>query len=328
MKVNLSIFNSNSASAFVARAILFLLLFLMLDQGAGALLGLLYKKAPHGANWTKVNWLLEERFDVVIFGSSRAFRHYVPHIIEEKLGLSVFNAGQNGQYMCYAYALEQLMFQRHTPKIIVLDVTPNFIVRMGNPSEEFERLSSLSPFISNDYVRQLVTRDKFFEKMKYVSRTYRYNSKILSILDNIRLGPGKVDNGFEPVGDVRFHARNGFLIDAINTIKVDSFKLDLLREFVHSAQEKNVKVVAVFSPVAGTLNDPTLEVIKLYDKIFHSLNVPFYNFARVDSHICGDKNFFMDFIHLDQTGAEEFSMDFAAALAERDNPGISHLNRN
>jgi len=319
MKVNLSIFNSKSAGAFVARAMLFFLLFVMLDRSAGAILGLLYKKAPHGSNWTKVNWLLEERFDIVIFGSSRAFRHYVPHIIEEKTGLSAFNAGQNGQYMIYAYALEQLMLQRYTPKIIVLDVTPNFIVRLPHPSEEFARLSSLSPFISNKQVRRLITGDRIFESLKYSSRTYRYNSKVLSILDNIRIGPGNVDNGFELVGDVRFHPRNGFLSDTMKKMEIDSFKVGLLRDFVCSAQQRDVTVYAVFSPVAGTISARTKEVIRLYQNYFQSLHVPFSNFAQDGSKICSNKNLFMDFIHLDQTGAEVFSKHVARILVRRNN---------
>ena len=318
MYVNFSIFNSNSTGALVAIAILFLLLYLMLNQGAGALVGLLHNKATNGANWTKVNWLLEERFDVVIFGSSRAFRHYVPHIIEEKMGMSVFNAGQNGQYICYAYALEQLMLERYAPKIIVLDVTPNFIVHLPNSIEEAERLASLSPFISNKTVRQLVTHDKFFENLKFSSRTFRYNSKLLSILDNIRIGPGKVDNGFELVGDVNFHARNGFLTDAIKSMELDSFRVNLLREFVCSAQNRGVAVYAVFSPVAAATSPRTDEIIGFYQNTFHSLHVPFYNFAQNGLQIGDDKNYFMDFIHLDQTGAEEFSREFAKILSQAD----------
>jgi len=320
MKVNLSIFNSSPVFAFVCRALFFIAIFLALDWSTGTTLDWLYKKAPHGSNWTKVNWLLEDQFDVVIFGSSRAFRHYIPSIISEETGMRVFNAGQNGQYLRYAYALEQLMLIKHAPQVIVLDVVPNFIVKLPNPKEEDDRLAVLSPYIDNKHVKEMLTRGMFFEELKYCSKTFRYNSKVLTILDNIRVGPGVVDNGFVPLGAIRFHERNPFLTDLLKEVEIDTTKIELLHRFVDAAKSRGILVVAVFSPVVGQLSERSKSIVAEYQEQFNLLNVPFFNFAD-DSLLCNDYTNFMDYIHLDQIGAERFSRKFSAALLEilRDN---------
>jgi len=145
MKASLSIFSSNRSTLFIAKVVFFFLLLVGVDWLVGAAIEQLYRRAPHGTNWTKENWLLDDQFDVVIFGSSRAFRHYVPHVISEKTGRSVFNAGQNGQYLLYSYALEQLVLERYSPKLIVLDVLPSFIVKVKNPDEEFDETEFTYP---------------------------------------------------------------------------------------------------------------------------------------------------------------------------------------
>ena len=39
---------------------------------------------------------LDNQYDVLIMGSSRAHHHYVPEIISDSLGLSCYNTGKDG----------------------------------------------------------------------------------------------------------------------------------------------------------------------------------------------------------------------------------------
>lgn len=313
MKVSLSTSSSKHVRPFLLKFGLFLLLLVLVDWSLGTVIEQLYRRSPRGANWTKVNWLLRERFDVVIFGSSRAFRHYVPSVISEELGLSVFNAGQNGQYMLYSYAVEQLLLAQYAPKAIVLDVLPGFIVRAENGDEEVERLSSLSPFIGNKSVRRLLTRDDFFEKVKYASKMFRFNSKILSIAENLRTGANNVDNGFEQVGDVKFHDRNPFDIDLMQQVEIDSFKLGILQDFIASARARNIAVYASFSPVSEPLSERTADVMRVYKDIFAAAEVPFLDFATAAYE---DKSLFIDLTHMDGIGAERFSREFGHVFSQ------------
>ena len=312
MKVSLSIFNFKPSTRFLFKLTLFLVLLVAIDRIVGLILLELNSRVHYSYNWTKENWLLEERFDVVIFGSSRAFRHYKPSIISEEVGLSVFNAGQNGQYLLYAYALEQLVLERYSPMIIILDILPSFIAKVDNPQEEHSRLASLSPYIHNSAVKKLLVQDNFFEQIKYSSHIFRYNSRILGILSNMRPPADRGDNGFECVGDVRFYDRNPFIVDTLDKVEIDSFKLDIFKSFITSAKEKSIPVIVSFSPVSSQLSDNVQELLDFYQTLLRDMDVVFLNFAAPEY---ADKNLFIDLIHMDSTGAEIFSRDFGARLA-------------
>lgn len=314
MKANLSISNSKSAKPFLLKLCLFMLLLVAADFVVGSVLQYLHKRVPYGVNWTQTNWLLSEPRDVVILGSSRAFRHYVPEAISKKLDTRVFNAGQNGQYLLYSFAVEQLLLDQYTPKVIVLDLLPSFIVKMDNPQEEFDRLETLSPYYHHPAVRKLLTRDRFYEKVKYASKVYRYNSKIFTILANMRSESNHYDNGFEPVGKVRFHKKNPFIVDQMPHMEFDPYKLNILDQFVTSAQKKGVKVVFAFSPVSQPLSENCQTVITHVQKIADSHHIPFINFAEPEFADFMNPDYFMDYIHMDEPGARLFSESFADQL--------------
>ncbi len=295
------------------KLLLFLALLGAVDWSVGSIIEQMHRRAPYGTNWTKENWLLNEQFDVVIFGSSRAFRHYVPSVISEQVGESVFNAGQNGQYLLYSYALQQLLLDEYIPKTIVLDVLPSFVVKVDNSNEEFERLSSISPYFYNKEVQRLLTRGDIFERLKYASKMYRYNSKVLSILDNLRGNGGKADNGYEVMGDFSFHDRNPFIVDVLESVEIDSFKLDIVKKFITSARDKNVTVIISFSPVSQPLSEKAHRVVQFYEQLFTEMDVPFVNFATPKYH---DKAIFLDLIHMDGVGAELFSREFGQTLVK------------
>ena len=63
MKVSLSIFNFNNGGRFVFKLIVFFLLLIVADWSVGSGVGYLYRNVPYGANWTKENWLLNERYE-------------------------------------------------------------------------------------------------------------------------------------------------------------------------------------------------------------------------------------------------------------------------
>ena len=299
--------------SFLIKLLIFLFLLFAGDRLVGALLHKVYTLVPHGVNWTKVNWLNSQQFDIVILGSSRTLRHYVPQVISSELKKSVFNAGQNGQYLLYAYALEQLLLDNYTPEIIVLDVLPSYITQLDNSEQEYERLEELSPFVANKEVKRLITQDKFFYKVKYFSNMYQFNSKILSMLDNIFSPAGENDNGFEKVGNVKFHDRNPFIVDTMEEIKLDSMKIQILESFILKAKERGVQIVFAVSPVSQKLSEKAASLFRFYKNMAEKNNIPYFDFST-HSSTSGVKDNFMDIIHMNERGARMYSHVFANQL--------------
>ncbi len=302
---------------------------LALDYALGSTIEHFFRKTLYGKNWPKENLLLSRPYDIVVFGSSRAFRHYVPSIISEKTGLSCFNAGANGQYLLYAYALEQLMFDRYAPKVVVLDVLPSYVVDLAGVEKECDKLKTLLPFVYNREVRWLLSRHDRFAWLKQRSKLYRYNSRVLSILSNYRNKRDMTDHGYVDVGRVRFHEVNPFIVDTMDStrVRIDSFKVDIFERFVRSAREHGCKVVVSFSPTVEPLSERVRRLLAVYDRLSMQLGVPFVKILTSEHPEFADRSLFMDYIHMNAAGAEHFSEIFGQRLAqilcaENDNPVV------
>lgn len=318
MAVNLSIFNSKSMQRFLPKALLFVLLLAGLDRGLGAILQHFYSKTLYGENWPKQNWLLSSRFDVVILGSSRTFRHYVPSIIERELGRTVFNAGENGQYLLYAIALGNLILERYAPKVIILDMLPSFLVELPDTDLEWDRLEILLPYADDPTVSDMLNRKSRFESIKRLSKLYRFNSIVLNIADNIRNGPQDYDNGYVSIGVPRYRPKNPFILDTIDEqfIRPDSLKRALLVSFIKKAQQRGATVVMSFSPSLAPVSDRVARQLDAFDRLADELDIPFLAIRTEEFPEFADQTLFMDYIHMNAQGAEKFSAVFARQLAE------------
>ena len=60
--------------------------------------------------------------DILLLGTSRCENHYVPSIIQDSTGMSVFNAGISASGSIYfQYVTLAHVLNHHTPKVVVLD---------------------------------------------------------------------------------------------------------------------------------------------------------------------------------------------------------------
>jgi len=307
---------SSRIGRFLTRLFLFLLLLAAVDYGLGRVIDHFFRKTLYGENWSKENWLLSQPYDVVCFGSSRTFRHYIPAIMQDSLDLSVFNAGANGQYLYYAYALEQLMLERYTPKVIVLDLLPNYVTTAESKEEEIGRMSSMAPYAGHPAVAELLTGGRFNEKLKLRSRLYRYNSRLLSLAANYFNKPGAMDNGFVHVGKSKFRALHGFPDDVAKDPKVvyDSERIQVLKKFIRSAQERGILVVLSFSPTATPLSPKVEEILSFYGRLALETGVPFISIVSAEHPRFYDKTLYSDLIHMNELGGRAFTPLFAAEL--------------
>lgn len=316
MAVNLSIFNSK-VIRFVARLSLFLVLMAIVDQTLGRVINHYYRKTFYGPNWPKENWLLSKPFDVVILGSSRAFRHYVPTILSQETGYTAFNGGENGQYLFYAYAVEQLLLEKHPPRVLVLDLLPNYIIRLQDPRQEMERLNTLAPYADNLHLREFLIDGHWYGGLPYLSLMYRFNSRLVNILANVRnTWWSELDNGYVFSGTPPFRPTNQFDVDLMPKERIvrDEFKIEVLKKFISSAQQKNVRVILSFSPTLERLTPTVLELLDEYDAIAREFGIPFVKITSNDHPDFMDQKLFMDYIHMNSVGADKFSLLFSDSL--------------
>ncbi len=123
--------------------------------------------------------------DIAIYGSSRAWVHIDPKIIEDSLGTNAYNFGVDGHYFHMQYLRHTLLVKNNkTPKLIILsldNVTLDKRIDLYQP-EQF------LPYFSNPQIVSAVKLYKGFDCYDYILPFVRYigekkaTNKALSII--------------------------------------------------------------------------------------------------------------------------------------------------
>ena len=226
----------NDLSRFFRNALILLMVTVVVDQLGGAILHYLYFKQKAGPNAETTFTFTKMHDDAFILGSSRGRRNYNPNIIADSLGISVYNAGHDGQTIFYEQAIVRMALARYTPKLVIIDLNPE---EMYYRDLHYDRLNVLAPYYKNyPPVRSIYLLkgirdgksegDDFFvkpakvadnawdnfwfrlhsmeqwvlplntERFKMASAIYPYNSATLDILTGI-FKNRKSESGFKPL---------------------------------------------------------------------------------------------------------------------------------
>ncbi len=323
------------ALKYMSRFLIFFIIVFFLDRGSGYLLGKMHANTRGGGFGGKINAILAQRNEIVVFGSSRAQHHYVASVIATGTGMTVYNAGLDAQHLLCHFAVENLMLDEYTPKIIILDLNATDIATAFN-EQAFERLAVLLPYyrLENPTVNALIERRSSTEKIRLLSRSYPYNSQILGLLKYNFLGdriPASENNGYVPYhgSDLEVILKSERNRATLNgppfqlndgSEPVDVFLLDVLRGFVTTAQSKGIKVVLCSSPIWLGEGSETLflpeNILETYKEVSLQLNVPYIELTSNTVSAFENPNLYKDRIHLNDDGARLFSFLLSQRLEE------------
>jgi hypothetical protein len=171
-------------------------LIVIMDISLGVGFGWLYRKTQTGESGGLINDAISRHAEVLLLGSSRMRHHAMPAVLSRKLSLSAFNAGMDGQDFLYAVMLFDLWQRSNAPpKAIVLNIDPDSFEKSD---EELQRVGIFSFYYDESpLVRQILNQRSRFERLKFVSRAYRANGKVLAIFKNLFAHPEPDFDGFE-----------------------------------------------------------------------------------------------------------------------------------
>lgn len=247
---------------------------------------------------------------VLIFGSSRAYHHYNPEVIQEELNLTCYNVGSPGQFIIYNYTILKAILERHKPEIIILDITPG---EFENEPDRYRRLSFLLPYYKDHpEIRSMINRRSPFEKYKLCSAIYPFNSSLLMIAGgNMDYFKKKKDdfNGFSPL---RNTLSSPIRIERSSDYELDIVKTDMLQSFVSLCKESNVKLILACSPsfVIFENSESTIQAVKTISEFNDIILLDYSN----DSLFINDNTLFDDHTHLNESGANLFSRSICKDL--------------
>ena len=290
----------------------------VVDWAIGLGLEKLYFSLKHGQYAQNTYALDQASPDILVFGSSRAQHHYSSEILSKTLGLSIYNAGRDGQFLPYYCAVQDVILQRKIPKIIILDVN---VWELGPNEQKYMKLAQLLPYVAEHPILKKYTADiSEFENLKLISKTYPYNSTLLiSVYDHLFKDEQPIDDrGYFPlIGQVTEQMFNKYKTEkdiydkkrATQNIKIDQHAIAYYHQFLQKTKDLNIKTYVIISPTI--LKEPNTEEKSLLESIAKKYsNVTFLDYAT-DSTYNNHYQLFADQFHLNKQGSDQFSKELA-----------------
>jgi len=245
--------------------------------------------------------------DILIMGSSRAAHHYDPQMISDSLGMSCFNAGEEGNGIIMQYGRWKMISERYAPKLIIYDI---FSLYDAEINDNMAYVDRLKPYCDDREVKRYVSSVFPLEKFKLFSQMYCYNYKFFEILSDCRITRQK-GNGYTPLNGRILKAVEERPIIKREELESDEVKVAYLMKLIHEAAEKGTKIVFVISPSwhGGHYKKSAYTDI---NNLAEKYSIPLYSF--IDSPICDNPDYFKDSSHLNSKGASIFTSQLVSML--------------
>lgn len=304
------VFLRNQYFRFIFKSIFLLIVVVLFDQIIGHGLRYFYFKQESGLLYRTTFAIDSTTADVIVFGSSRANHHYVPEVFEQKLKLSFYNAGRDGNFILFNYAVFRAIIARHKPKIVIFDLVPEDF--FYDPSS-YDRLSSLLPYYKDHpEIRRIINLKGSFEKIKLLSAIYPFNSMALTIATgNLSFNKKRKPDikGFVPL----YGSLDSITLEVnpLKKQKYDKIKINTLKSIINESKTHCISLILCKSPKYK------ISSTELVDSIINTIiiekNVLFYDFTTSIQFLNNPSNF-KDAEHLNYNGAKLFSTMIADSI--------------
>lgn len=256
--------------------------------------------------------------DVLIYGSSRAWVHIDPSIVEDSLGLSTFNLGIDGHTFDMQY-LRHLLALKNNPK-------PKLIIH----SLDIGTLQRSNLYNPDQFLPYMLWDEAFYDKLsKYEGYSYfdykipliRYYGKYDAIKTAIKMRLSRTDDA----GRVRgYQARDQSWNADFENAKMamegykaisDSLTERLFDSYLSECKADGICVILVYSPyyIEGQeFIENQSEVIDMYKRFARKYDLLFLDFTK--DEICFDKKYFYNASHMNRSGAELFTRKLCSQI--------------
>lgn len=261
--------------------------------------------------------------DLLIYGSSRAWVHFSPKIIQENTGLTAYNLGIDGHNFWLQHLRHKALLKyNQAPKIIVLSVGPFTL----NKRENLYNLDQFLPFMYKEDVYAYTSSYDGFTVLDYSIPLLRYIGKREAILTALKDHKKNKKNGIS----YRVKGYKGMDRSWNQDLEIAKSKMDhieitkhkdselLLDDFLTECKTEEIKVILVYSPTyieGQRFIKNREEIIDTYHGLAIKHEIPFLDYSN--NSMCYDKDLFYNSIHLNIKGSELFTKMFVDDLKEQ-----------
>lgn len=310
MKVNSFIFNSR-IKKLILKLVFLLVIVIIIDMFYGFLTHKLFEN--NVTNHTPADIIskaINEEPELLVLGASRANHHYVPEIIKNQTGLSVYNSGLDGTNSCYTRDVLKIIIANHKPKIVIFDISNG--LNFNTTGDLYKRHNQLS--ILKNYVQHFPNEVLNYSKEeKYLQNIYFY--KYNSILSPMLFAFIKKDNhivksGYRPITGFDMLLEDPQKMFS-HTDKYNSELYDALVDVIEICKKNDILLIFSTSP-SYSYNENMIP-LKFRNMLIEE-NISYLNYPIVKYEQLANKIYFKDINHLNNDGATLFTNIFVKDL--------------
>lgn len=270
----------------------------------------------------------KENIDILILGSSHAYRSFDPYLFEKRLKSKVFNLGSSAQSPISSYfLLEEALRVKHKPQIVIIET---YWKSLSGKDKDYEPASFIidNMELSLNKIFLMIKEFDFPSNFKRISKAYTnrfgvklYFSPVLGEELNFdsndtRYYKGYVEN--DSIATVEQLQNNEF---KKYSIKLSKYRLNYLEKTIQLALSKKGKVLLVTAPIPPSCFPDVRdygnyhEVIKnIAEK--YSIDLIDYNLLNQQQKLFGDYHF-KDDDHLNKAGVKILNRHLIELLLEK-----------
>lgn len=306
----------------ILRIAFFVGFFFAADRFLGWGLESLFFKIEVGDEGGYINNAIKNTYDIYIFGSSRAHNHFDPSVISGILKMSSFNVARAGDSLAFADVLSSILLEtkKDYPEYLILEVSEDDLMH----DKEKGRLNSLKflmPYLdrSQYLYEQMLLYGGIGQRIKFFSRSYRYNSKLVPIIVNSIMTPSQ-----DSLDSMGFLSLKGLVKDfqfsSSTEYSFPSFSSEMehhLRLFIRRALARKIKCIIVSSPKLFRSQGEMLRwglSTKKIREIVEEEKAIYFEYSLTHKDLFQNPQLYRDFGHLNKEGAKLFSQLFTENL--------------
>lgn len=251
--------------------------------------------------------------DIVIYGSSRAWVHIDPLLIESKLGRKAYNLGIDGHnFWLQNLRHQELLKYNQKPDYIIYSVD---VFTLAKRKDLYNYDQFLPYMLGNDNIHDFTSSYEGFSYFDYNFPLIRYEGKKnvirqafkTSILeDNVKLARVKGYRGIEKKWNKDFDKAKQKKVNF--SVEIDLASVEKFELFLDECEKNSIKVIFVYTPeyIEGQeFVSNRNEIVSLFEELAVKHKILFLNYS--DNSISKQKKYFYNALHLNKTGAELFT---------------------
>lgn len=275
------------------------------DIAFGAACRYLNSHAKGGDTATHYTITMEQTEPLVVMGSSRASHHYVSEILEDSLGMGVYNCGVDGNGILFQYGRLMLILERYKPEVIIYDAISGFDISSPDFSRDLKWLRRWYGHASIDTLLSDISKT---ERLKLQSNLYRFNGDFVQMLsDNIRPMQDVAYHGYRPM-----HGVIDYEPEAKTEIAAQwqPLKLKYFSKFIEACIDNSIRLIVVYSPWYRRQSSAAFTELSQLCGQYEIPVIDYYGEGTFND----STQYFNDDSHLNHQGAQAFSKSLVKRL--------------